>query len=286
MVNSADRAGTDDRSQSYIIVGAGVFGASTALQLKRTKPKAKVILIDRMKPNPAAASSDLNKIIRADYPDLFYMKLALEALEAWKGDPFYKPYFHRTGMLFAEDKGRGEAFNRNYAALGIHPPGKLMSVEEARYTFPSLANGNWQGVKQAYYNPASGWGDADMAMRAVVDAAIDAGVQFHAGSVEELLLRRSTSQTDVPGRCILQCTGVRLESGAELQANHIVLCTGAATAKLLADSAPTEASFQAAGRLVAAAAVSCTVRVDPTKRNLYRDAPVFANLMAHTSGMY
>src|ERR1700760_2886098 len=73
-----------ESSNTYIIVGAGVFGASTALHLKRTKPLAKVILIDSLQPNPAAASFDLNKIIRADYRDIFYMKLALEAQNKWQ----------------------------------------------------------------------------------------------------------------------------------------------------------------------------------------------------------
>jgi sarcosine oxidase/L-pipecolate oxidase len=276
----------NDCVRSYLIVGAGVFGASTALHLKRSKPQARVTLIDRLLPNPAAASSDLSKIIRADYADIFYMELALEAQLAWQNDPLYQRHFHRTGMVFAENLGKGPAFLRNYASLGASTEGRLMSVDEARTKFPTLANGNWQGVKMAYYNPASGWGDAEPALKAVVDAAIAEGVQFHTGTVEKLLLRRSRPNLGKPAQTALQCIGVRLHGGVEIQANHILLSTGASTARLLADSAPTEPSFQAAGRLVAAAALSCTVRVDPADWHLYREAPVFANLMSHTCGMY
>jgi len=61
--------------QSYLIVGAGVFGASTALYLRQSDPSAIVTLLDQTSfPNPSAASHDLNKIIRADYDDIFYMK--------------------------------------------------------------------------------------------------------------------------------------------------------------------------------------------------------------------
>jgi sarcosine oxidase/L-pipecolate oxidase len=283
---SIERPVTAESPQSYIIVGAGVFGASTALHLKRTKPLAKVILIDSLQPNPAAASFDLNKIIRADYRDVFYMKLALEAQYKWRNDPLYKPYFHQTGMLFAENSDKGPAFLRNYAALGVSTPAVLMTVDEARRAFPALANGNWQGVKRAYFNPDSGWGNSEPALQAVVNAAVTSGVEFRLGTVEKLLIRRSSSSNDKNSQSSLQCTGVRLRGGVEIQANHVLLCTGAATSKLLADSAPTEANFQSAGRLVAAAAMSCTVRVDPKKWHLYDDAPVFANLMSHTTGMY
>lgn len=67
---------------SYIIVGAGVFGASTALSLSRQDPAPTVILIDRT-PFPCliAASHDINKMVRSDYSDIFYCKLGLQALE-------------------------------------------------------------------------------------------------------------------------------------------------------------------------------------------------------------
>jgi sarcosine oxidase / L-pipecolate oxidase len=276
----------EEATQSYIIIGAGVFGASAALQLKRTKPKAKIILIDRLRTNPAAASFDLSKIIRADYRDIFYMKLALEAQHEWQNNALYKPYFHQTGMLFAENSAKGPAFLRNYSVLGVPTSARLMAVDEARLAFPALAQANWQGVRKAYFNPLSGWGEAAPALKAVINAAVAAGVQFHTGTVEKLLLRNSVSQSNGANRSMLQCIGVILRGGVELQANNILLCTGAATARLLADSAPSEPMFQAGGRLVASAALSVTVNVDPAKRHFYRDAPVFANLMSHTSGTY
>ena len=65
---------------SFLLIGAGCFGASTALYLKRSNPSAHVTLLDRTPfPCPTAAAHDINKIIRAEYEDLSYMKLALEA---------------------------------------------------------------------------------------------------------------------------------------------------------------------------------------------------------------
>jgi len=63
----------------YLLVGAGPFGASTALHLKKTHPAAEVTFLGRAPfPCPSAAGHDLNKIIRAEYDDPLYMGLALE----------------------------------------------------------------------------------------------------------------------------------------------------------------------------------------------------------------
>lgn len=57
---------------SYLIIGAGVFGASTALELSIAEPSAKIILIDQKpSPCPLAASYDYNKVVRTDYGDIF-----------------------------------------------------------------------------------------------------------------------------------------------------------------------------------------------------------------------
>ena len=78
----------------YIIVGAGCFGASTALQLARSVPDAKILLLGRGASAPGA-SNDLNKIVRDVYRSKFYAALAHEALEGWQGDD-YKAFYHQS----------------------------------------------------------------------------------------------------------------------------------------------------------------------------------------------
>jgi sarcosine oxidase / L-pipecolate oxidase len=267
--------------ESYIIVGSGVFGASSALELARCKPDAHILLLDQQHvPNPSAASSDLNKIIRADYRDPMYAKLALDAMECWKADPLFAPYFHQTGMLFAESDGKGPASLRNLQSLGAADGARLMTVDEARDKFPAFQTANWTGVSTAYYNPNSGWGEADPAMKAMIDEATRLGVVLHEALVARLILEAHETQL---GRRWL-CNGVVTADGTALRADKVLICTGAHTAKLLADSAPNEPSLQVNGRLVAAAALQCSVRLPPAKWPKCRDAPVFANLMSHTSG--
>lgn len=74
---------------STLIIGAGVFGASTAYHLSlQYKDPSKITILDRT-PNPPApaASTDINKIIRADYSSAFYTGIAYEAMEAWSSWP-------------------------------------------------------------------------------------------------------------------------------------------------------------------------------------------------------
>ena len=258
----------------FLIVGAGVFGVSTALHLIKSDPNANIVLIDRSPcPYPSAASSDMNKIIRADYEDVFYMRLALEALEIWNSDPLYKPYFHETGMLCAEDIGMGDASFRNYKEIGLDPGAEILTLEQSRERFPVFTKANWANVKDNYYNPRSGWGEADPAMQAVAEVALSAGVKFVQAPVEKLCF-------DDQGACI----GVKSVDDDEIRAANILLCTGAWTAQLLADSAPHNADIQVNGRMVAAAATSCIVQCDPEHLSLYRDAPVHFLGMPHTHG--
>lgn len=75
------------RPSSYIIVGAGVFGTSTALHLKCRHPDAQVTLIDRHAPDAPtrpAASWDWNKVVRADYRDITYCR----------SEQFSRPFQH------------------------------------------------------------------------------------------------------------------------------------------------------------------------------------------------
>jgi len=75
------------KKTSVLIVGAGEFGAGTALSLLKTGNYT-VTMIDRAPELPAldAASTDMNKVVRWDYSDKDYAKLAREAIDVWNED--------------------------------------------------------------------------------------------------------------------------------------------------------------------------------------------------------
>lgn len=108
---------------SILIIGAGIFGTSTAYHLAQTRPDLSVTVIDRTSfPPDHAASTDINKIIRQDYTSRFYMDLATEAMDAWATWPELagKGFFHRTGWINFSAKGSDTAsrIRRNFRDRG------------------------------------------------------------------------------------------------------------------------------------------------------------------------
>ncbi|KAL9055150.1 MAG: hypothetical protein Q9162_003728 [Coniocarpon cinnabarinum] len=261
---------------TYLIIGAGVFGSSTALHLKKSKPNIDVTLIDSsFDPNPTAASSDVSKIIRSDYDDIFYMNLALEAQQAWRHDPIYSPYYHESGILLAEDKGIGRNSYNNHKALGVDSSCEILTPNDARRRFGKwFANADWTDVKENFFNPCSGWAEADATLRSILQAARGAGVRFARAKIAKLMFGTAG-----------ECTGVELEgSGERLTAARVVCCTGSRMAKLFADSAPENRALQVNGRMVATGAVSCTVQCETEHRHRYEGAPVLFMGLHHTRG--
>ena len=83
-----------------------------------------------------------------------------------------------------------------------------------------------------------------------------------------------------------KCTGVTLQSGRTLHADRSLLCTGANTAKLLADSAPQWKELQADGRLVAAGVVIADVNLTGEQLGQLEGIPVFVGGMPYTEGRH
>lgn len=120
---------------SYLIIGAGVFGASTAYHLIARHPHACVNLVDRTPfPCKSGASWDWNKVARSDYENLFYMQLGLEALHQWKTNPLFKPYYHESGVVWmgSQRKGLGKDVIENYKTLQAEVDCEIMDVAKLK----------------------------------------------------------------------------------------------------------------------------------------------------------
>lgn len=127
---------------SYIIIGAGVFGASTALRLIQQNPSAKILLIDRAIPHHESASWDWSKVVRADYTDILYCRLALEARESWRDDPLYSEFYHETGLIWVDEAGFSRDVMRNYVSLQANEKVRTVPVKELR----KVAGGLFEGA--------------------------------------------------------------------------------------------------------------------------------------------
>lgn len=80
----SSQANVDPKREDILIVGAGIFGLTTALEL-RERGYEKITVLDRYaRPVPDGSSVDISRVIRFDYGDPVYAKMALEAMKGWE----------------------------------------------------------------------------------------------------------------------------------------------------------------------------------------------------------
>ena len=210
-----------DLQYDILIVGAGIFGTSTAYHLSKSYPKPSAIAVIDRTPFPPnhAASTDINKIIRPDYTSRFYMDLAYEAIDAWNSWPELKGkgYYHRTGWLNLSQKGSdlADRIRQNFKDRGYDPTSDV-SLDDVRYICGGIFAGtNLDGIEKAYWNPEAGWCDAASATAELMKEAVKRGVSYITNDVQGLKL----GTKDVEG--------VYTSDGKLLRAKKVVLASGA-----------------------------------------------------------
>lgn len=208
-----------------LIVGGGIFGVSTAYHLSLThKDPSRIILLDRAAvPSPQAASTDINKIVRADYSKAFYMDLGYEAMDMWKSEPWLAEHFHQTGWVALDEKDSDLSvrIRRLFRQSGRPVTVADITLDEVKRRWGGvLASVDTAGFDKAYTNSTAGWADASSAVRAMMNEAVKRGVQYKVGEVEELVYTDSG-------------VAVRTQQGETYTAAKVLLATGAWTPWLM-----------------------------------------------------
>ncbi len=164
-------------SYDVAVIGAGVFGAWTALCLRRAGRR--VALVDAYGPGNARASSGgESRLIRMAYgADELYTRWSMRSLEVWK--QFFartgRPLFHQTGILWiANTKDpQAEASRETLKRVGV--PHEVLNRAELEARFPQIGFGE---AGWGIFEPKSGVLLARRAVAAVVEAAIAEGVDY------------------------------------------------------------------------------------------------------------
>ena len=210
-----------------VIVGAGAFGLSAAVALRRRGRTVRVLDAGPV-PHPDASSTDISKIVRMDYgADEHYARLALEAMAGWRkwNEEVDRPLYHEVGFaLLAHDPiGAGGFEHDCLEVLGAMGHGvERLDGRDGRprvhERFPAWAVGQWA---DGYHNPVAGWAESGRAVGWLADRARVAGVEI----VSHAPVARVTDR------------GVHLVDGATIEAGSVVVAAGAWTPALLPELA-------------------------------------------------
>ncbi|KAJ4418269.1 hypothetical protein N0V82_005660 [Gnomoniopsis sp. IMI 355080] len=272
---------------SILIVGAGVFGLTTALSLA-TRPdfaSTTITVVDRS-PTPGvfpardASSIDTSRIIRADYADPAYAALADEAQAAWRkqdhpDDLGAEGRYSETGLMLVGDaapetgrggQGKGKKTGLDYVrssyanVQALHPGSdKITALPSATAIRDAYGTGGSSG-SWGYINRLSGWANAEASMAWLYRRAVATNrITFVNGTVTSLL-RSPTDSTHI--------TGVQLSDGATIRASLTVLATGAWTPSLI----------NLSGRAVATGQVLAYLPLTPSEQAKLADVPTLLNL--------
>jgi len=235
---------------SIIVVGSGVFGLQTAIELSLRRPKADILILDRSPyPVPDASSIDTTRIVRADYADATYARLADQAQEVWRSDPELKQHYHESGLLLFAKEGH-EYVHTSYANVcGTDAVRWLPSNEVNKLT-------GREGM-EGYLNTRSGWCNAEAAMKVIYTRARKRpNIRMESAQVESMLISASVVH------------GVVTKDGRRVYADTVVLAAGAWSPSLVSLSS----HITATGQVLAYFSIS------PEQQKKMRKQPVMLNL--------
>jgi len=210
--------------RSIVVVGAGVFGVTAALELRRRGWRVTVVDPGPV-PRPAAASTDISKVVRMDYgPDELYTAMGEAALSGWDrwNDAWKSPLYHQDGFLLltTEAMQPGGFEHESFALLRRrgHTPERIRPGDlGGRFT-------GWDGARyrDGYFNARAGWVESGPVLARLAADAVAQGVLLAERITFERLL-----ETDAG------VAGIRATDSTELRADVVLVAAGAWTPTLL-----------------------------------------------------
>jgi sarcosine oxidase len=216
------------KRRQAIVAGAGVFGATAALELRRRGWET-LLLDPGPLPHPRAASTDISKVVRMAYgADEFYTELMEEAMPIWRewNGRWPEPLFHETGVLMMTRTPMlpGEFEFESFRILEKRGRRPLRVTQaDLRRRFPG-----WRAQPYAdgFYHPEGGYAESGRVMEKILQWARLEGVAVR----PEI---RCAGFLEAGGRV----TGVVTGEGERLTADRVIVAAGAWTADLVPDLA-------------------------------------------------
>jgi glycine/D-amino acid oxidase-like deaminating enzyme len=176
-----------------VVVGAGVFGAWTALHLRRSGRR--VALVDTYGAgNSRSSSGGESRILRMGYgTDEIYTRWAMRSRELWLelfGQIGKPELFQNTGVLWTPPPGHPRAVSMQAAFENCGVAFQSLTASELERSYPQL---RFRDERIGLYESQAGVILARRAVQAVVAQAIREGVEYS----ENAVLARDRSNTIV-----------------------------------------------------------------------------------------
>ncbi|RMG29566.1 MAG: FAD-dependent oxidoreductase [Bacteroidetes bacterium] len=219
------------KTYDFLILGAGIFGLSTALSLLRRGYSVGILNPEGI-PHPLAASTDISKVVRMEYgSDEEYMAMAEASLQGWHAwnDLFGDTLYHETGYLITSSQPL-EAAPHSYEATSYrlllqkgYQPERLKGSSLGR-RFPAFAAAPYV---DGFFHAKGGFAESGRVVSTLARYARQLGADLHQGHAAASILTTK-------GRV----TGVRSREGGHFAAGQVVVCAGNFTPYLLPELQP------------------------------------------------
>src|SRR3954467_5862515 len=211
-------------TRSIVIVGAGVFGLTAAWELSIRGWEVTVTDPGTV-PRAEAASTDISKVVRADYgDDELYTAMGEAALSGWDrwNERWGESLYHEDGFLLLSAAPL-QPGGFEYESLALlerrgHQLERLRAdVRGARFPAWSL-----EQYPDGYFKPRAGWVESGRVIAKLAADARAAGVRVDEQTGCARFLEGDTG-----------IVGVRTAGGRELRADAVLVAAGAWTPTLL-----------------------------------------------------
>ncbi|KAI1870800.1 uncharacterized protein JN550_004946 [Neoarthrinium moseri] len=242
---------------SVLIVGGGAFGTSTAFHLSH-RGYASVTVLDRFNaPSTDAAATDLNKVIRFDYPNPLYTKLGREAMEAWVSPTsIFTGLFRKTGWIMSGHEMTTGWLSKAYdlAKKEKREGVRYLTAADIKQQWPAFT-GEFPGWTNLW-SPNAGWAASGQALLRMAKAAENNGVKYICGTAGQVI----KLVYEEGGKCI----GAITADGSLHRADIVILSAGAQTAALV----------EAKDEVEASASAVTVIALTPQEAEKYKDIPI------------
>jgi len=220
-----------------LVAGGGIFGTTAALAL-RARGHVVTLVEPGPLPHPLAESTDISKVVRADYgADRDYAELGARALAGWRtwNASWPAPLYHETGVTFLSraPMAPGTFEHDSYQVLtSLGFPLERLDAAAIAARFPAYRPGEYV---DGYFNPWGGWAASGAVVAQLARQATAAGVTLRAGTVERILEPGEL----VDGERVASASAIVAGAPDErIAADVIVVCAGSWVPLLVPELAP------------------------------------------------